>query len=167
MNKATPNSLMLNDFRIEKSLLPVTITLVDGLTLAGDVFIQASARHRFEMEDATEVMNASEGFFPLRLEIGSTLLVAKGQVRQVHVAFEHTAQPDWSVGIPTPVDIHLKDGTVLDGNLCIESMTGRTRVLDYLNRVTDRFLPLYRTDGLVLVSFSQIVHVRQLADATT
>lgn len=162
----TPNSLMLNDFRIEKSLLPVTISLVDGQALIGDVFIQASARHRFEMEDASEIMNAAEDFFPLRLKAGSTLLVAKGQVRDVRVTVEHMAQPDWSVGIPTPVEIHLRDGTRLDGKLCIESMTGRTRVLDFLNRATDRFLPLYQTEGLVLVSFSQLVHVRQLSDAT-
>ncbi|MEP7343789.1 MAG: hypothetical protein ABI877_00920 [Gemmatimonadaceae bacterium] len=164
MTKSTPNSLMLNDFRIEKSLLPVTIVLVDGQTLAGDVFIQASARHRFEMEDASEVMNAGETFFPLRLDSGSTLLVAKKQVRDVHVAAEYMAEPDWNVSIPTPVNIQLRDGTIFDGMLCIESMTGRTRVLDYLNRITDRFLPLYRTEGLVLVSFSQIVHVRQLND---
>jgi hypothetical protein len=163
----TPNSLMLNDFRIEKSLLPVTINLVDGEALKGDVFIQASARHRFEMEDASEVMNAGEGFLPLRLQAGSTLLIAKSQVRDVRVALAHMAQPDWTVGVPTPVEIQLRDSTVVDGKLCIESMTGRMRVLDYLNRATDRFLPLYREEGLVLISFAQIVHVRQVVDATT
>ena len=162
----TPNSLMLNDFRIEKSLLPVTITLVDGRSMSGDVFIQASARHRFEMEDASEVMNAGDEFFPLRLTAGPTLLVAKGQVRDVRVDREHMTQPDWSVGIPTPVEIKLRDGVAVEGTLCIESMAGRTRVLDYLNRTFARFLPLYQPEGLVLVSFSQVVHVRQLSDAT-
>lgn len=167
MTVTTPNSLMLNDFRIEKNLLPVAITLVDGQALGGDVFIQASARHRFEMEDATEVMNGAEAFFPLRLNSGSTVLISKAQVRDVRVAAEHTPQPDWSVGIPTPVSIQLVDGTMVDGKLCIESMTGRTRVLDFLNRASDRFLPLYRTEGLALIAFSQIVLVRQLVDATT
>ena len=162
----TPNSMMLNDFRIEKSLLPVTVSLVDGQALFGDVFIQASARHRFELEDASEVMNAGDEFFPLRLRNGSMLLVAKAQVRDVRVAEEHAVQPDWSVAIPTPVNIQLRDGSEVDGKLCIESMTGRTRVLDYLNRITDRFLPLYQTDGLILVAYAQIVHVRQLVDAT-
>ena len=166
MNMTTPNSLMLNDFRIEKSLLPVTVTLVDGQTLVGDVFIQASARHRFEMEDATEVMNAAECFFPLRLSTGPALLVSKAQVRDVSVAAEHASQPEWSVVVPTPVRIQLVDGSAFEGKLCLEAKMGNARVLDHLNRSAGRFLALYRNDDLLLVAMSQIVVVRQLIDAT-
>lgn len=162
----TPNSLMLNDFRIEKSPLPVAVTLLDGDLLDGDLFIQASAKHQFAMEDAAEVMNGAQAFFPLRLRSGSTLLVSKAQVRDVRVAPELVPETDWSVFVPTPVHVLLRDGTKLEGQLLIESNAGRTRVLDYLNHWTDRFLSLHRLDGLLLISLSQIVHVRQLSDAT-
>ncbi len=162
----TPNSLMLNDFRIEKTPLPVSVTLLDSDILVGDLFIQASAKHQFAMEDASEVMNTSDDFFPLRLRSGSTLLVAKGQVRDVRVAPEHIPATDWSVCVPTPVHIRLRDGSNLEGKFLIETNAGRTRVLDYLNHWTERFVSLYRADGLVLVNVSQIVHVRQLIDAT-
>ena len=165
MPMTKPDALMPNDFRIEKSLLPVTVTLVGGETLVGDVFIQASARHRFELEDAPEVMNAAEPFLPLRLRTGPTLLVAKGQVRDVRVALDHVSHPDWSVAVPAAVSVRLHDGTVVDGKLCIESVSGRMRVLDFLNRATDRFLPVYRADGLVLISFLQVLYIRQIGDA--
>ncbi|MFN8580641.1 MAG: hypothetical protein U0163_06630 [Gemmatimonadaceae bacterium] len=162
----TPNSLMLNEFRIEKSPLPVAVTLLDSEVLVGDLFIQASARHQYEMEDASEVMNTADAFFPLRLRTGSTLLVSKGQVRDVRVSPDHMSQTNWSVAVPTPVHIRLRDGSNLEGKFMIETNAGRTRVLDYLNHWTERFVSLYRADGLVLVNVSQIVHVRQLIDAT-
>ncbi|MBV6520477.1 MAG: hypothetical protein MNPFHGCM_00592 [Gemmatimonadaceae bacterium] len=163
----TPNYMMLNEFRIEKSLLPVSLRLMDGQVLNGDVFVQASARHRFEQEDAIEVMNNPSVFFPLRLSNGTTVLISKIQVREVHVAADHSAPPDWSVGVPTPVRIQLLDGAEVEGKLCVDPMPRSARALDYLNRATDRFLPVYRTDGLVLVALSQVVLVRQLVDAAT
>lgn len=166
MPMTTPNSLNANDFRIEKSLLPVSITLVDGEILTGDLYIQASAKHLFAKEDASEVMNAAESFFPLRLKSGSTLLVAKEQVRDVRVAREQLPADDVSVGIPTPVHCRLRDGSNIEGKLVVEFMAGRGRVLDHLNRASERFITLHRSEGVVLVNRSQIVHVRQLIDAT-
>ena len=41
-------------------------------------------------------------------------------------------------------------------------MSGRTRVLDYLNRVGERFLLLYTSHGIVLLNRSYIERVRPL-----
>ena len=158
---------MVNDFRIEKGRLPVDITLVDGEAIAGELFIQASARHRFAMEDAAEIMNAPDRFFPLRLRTDNTLLVAKDRVRDVQVTYEHATEADWSIGTLTPVTITLEGGAIYTGKFLVEPPLGRTRVLDFLNRTPDRFLTLYQDDGIVLVNRSEILHVRQLIDATT
>jgi hypothetical protein len=155
---------MVNEFRIEKSRLPVAITLVGGDAMAGELFIQASALHRFEMEDANEIMNAPDAFFPLRLQSGSTLLVAKAKVRDVQVGPDHAADPDWTLGTPAEVCVTLEGGTTYTGVLLLPHAAGRGRVLDALNRDGQRFLTLHQDDGLVLVNRAQIVHVRHMDD---
>ena len=48
------------------------------------------------------------------------------------------------------------------GNVYLESLSGRTRVLDYLNRVGERFLLLYTADGTLLLNRSFIERVHPL-----
>jgi hypothetical protein len=164
MPAPTPSTPMVNDFRIEKSRLPIAITLVSGDAMSGELYIQASALHRFQMEDASEIMNAPDAFFPLRLESGETLLVAKAKVRDVLVGPDHAADPDWSLGMPAGVCVTLDGGRTYTGRLLLPDAQGRGRVLDALNRDGNRFVSLHQDDGLVLVNRAQIVHVQHVDD---
>jgi len=156
---------MVNDFRIEKSRLPVELTLSGGEVLAGDLFVQASAKHRFEMADAPEVMNSAEPFFPLRILGGETLLVAREQVRDVRVAFEHAAVPDWAVGTVSHVRITLLGGAMVEGRVHIEAISARARVLDVLNYTDERFFPVFLDRQLILINRASVVHVQELSHA--
>jgi hypothetical protein len=53
-------------------------------------------------------------------------------------------------------------GTIHTGNVYLESLSGRTRVIDYLNRGGGRFLLLYTPNGTVLLNRSFIERVRPL-----
>jgi hypothetical protein len=69
---------------------------------------------------------------------------------------------EWQIGAPATVEVWLTGGAVHSGNVYLESVSGRTRVLDYLNRVGERFLLLYTAHGTVLLNRSFIERVRPL-----
>jgi hypothetical protein len=153
-----------NDFRIEKSRLPVVLITVDGQRLSGDLFVQASARSRLGYESAPDILNADDAYFPLATLDGNTLLVAKEQVRELLVAREDVEEPEWEIGTAASVEIHLVGGPTHSGTVLIELASARSRVLDYLNRSEQRFLTVYNESGVVLVNRRQIAWVAQVHD---
>lgn len=153
---------LFNDLRIEKTRLAVAVTLMSGTRVDGELYVQASGHHIGELEDAPEVLNSDEPFFPLALRGGGTILVAKDNVRTVTVA-RRDVHEDESLGIAARVEIALRDGERLSGSLIIEPVAGRTRVLDYLNRHQERFLTLFGRDSALLVNRALLERVRPLA----
>ena len=151
-----------NDFRIEKSRLPVVLNTTDGRRLSGDLFVQLSSRNTLGYESAPDILNAPEAFFPLATMDGHTLLVAKSHVRELLVAREDVEEPEWEFGTSARVEIQMVDGPLHTGTILIQLESARSRVLDFLNRLTERFLTVYTDDGVVLVSRARIAHVSQL-----
>jgi hypothetical protein len=151
-----------DDYRIEKSRLPIVLTTMGGDRIVGELFVQTSARSRVGLEDAPEIMSAPDPFFPVVTSDGTTLLLAKDRVRELHVAREDTDPEQWQLGSPVDVEVALSGGPVYRGTLMIESMSGRSRLLDYLNRYDERFLTLHVEGGLVLLNRGLIEHVRPL-----
>ncbi|MGH7712602.1 MAG: hypothetical protein ACREOG_15025 [Gemmatimonadaceae bacterium] len=154
--------LLFNDLRIEKRRLAVAVTLMSGTRIDGELFVQASGHYPGALEDAPEVLNASEDYFPLALHNGETVLVAKHNVRTVAVA-RRDVHEDESLGLPTRVEISLRDGERLSGSLLIEPIAGRSRLLDYLNRRQDRFLALFGRESVLLINRALLERVRALA----
>jgi hypothetical protein len=154
--------LLKNDYRIEKRRLPVAVTLMSGTRLDGELFIQSSGRYHGELEDAPEVLNAEDPFFPLALRNGDAILVAKENVRSVAVA-RRDVHEDEALGIPTRVEISLRDGERLTGSLIIEPVNGFSRVLDFLNRRQERFLPLFGRESVLLINRTLLERVRPIA----
>jgi hypothetical protein len=153
-----------NQYYIEKSRMPVAVTLLGGERLAGELFIQASARYFSALEDAPEFMNAPEQFFPFRLADGTTVLIAKEHVLAVDVPHDHVPASSWTFGETALVEVVMQEGSTHRGVLQIEHFAGHERVLDHLNRVADVFLALQRPDGMTLVNRFRIVLVRPLDD---
>ncbi len=152
---------MIDDLRIEKARLPVVLVTVDGQRITGDLFVQASARNRLGHETAHEVLNAPEPFFPIATMKGSTLLLAKEQVRELFVAREDADDSEWEFGTPAEVDVVMQGGARHIGTILVQQVTGRRRVLDYLNRLTERFVALHKDDGIALLNRARIAHVCQ------
>ncbi len=153
--------LLVNDLRIEKRRLAVAVSLMSGTRIDGELFVQASEHYHGQLEDAPEVLNSSDAYFPLALRTGETVLVSKENVRTVAVA-RRDVHEDEALGISTRVEIGLRDGERLSGNLIIEPVAGRSRILDYLNRRQERFIMLFGRESVLLINRVLLERVRPI-----
>src|SRR5689334_23452041 len=150
-----------NDYRIQKERLAAVVVTVGGERMTGDLFVQARPRNRDGREEAADILNSAEPFFPMLTTDGQLFLVAKERVREVESRDPMPAD-EWQIGAPATVEVWLTGGAVHSGNVYVESLSGRTRILDYLNRVGERFLLLYTAHGTVLLNRSFIERVLPL-----
>ena len=153
---------LANDYRIQKERLTVVLTTTSGERIAGDLFVQTTARNRFGREGAHDIANAAEPYFPMRTASGETLLLAKDNVRDIAVGPDPDPPESWCIGEAMTIELRLVDGAVHVGVVYLDSASGRTRVLDYLNRLHDRFLILHVPDGSLLVNRRMIERVRPI-----
>ncbi len=153
---------LTNDYRIEKERLTVVLTMTNGDRLGGDLFVQSSPRNRYGREDACDIANSAEPFFPLLADGDATVLVAKDNVRDIAMTGESGSDGAWDFGEPTTIEVTVVGGTVHTGVIHVDSVSGRSRVLDFLNRLHDRFLLLRRADGALLVNRQFIERVRDI-----
>ncbi|HVX38482.1 MAG TPA: hypothetical protein VHB25_02825 [Gemmatimonadaceae bacterium] len=149
----------MSEYRIEKIRRGVTLRLAGGATLAGDVFVQPTARFRAGPQDPAELFNEPEPFIPIATVEDELILVAKDQV--AHVQFPGDSADTAIEGIAdAAVDVWLADGTSLSGVLRLETRADRSRVLDFLNDEHQRFLALQTPFGICLVNRRHITQVR-------
>jgi hypothetical protein len=150
----------MHEFRIEKDRCSVMLSLVSGETIAGTMFVQHADESDPRRESARDVLNSPEGFFPIETADGETLLVAKDRV--VDVLAEMPRDDDElrrASARSARLDIVLSGGVVRSGLVLLELPTGQPRLLDYLNRLSDRFLMLYAAEGTRLVNRALIERV--------
>jgi hypothetical protein len=150
-----------NDYRIHKDRLAAVLVMAGGERLTGELFVQASPRNRYGKEEAPDILNSAEPFFPMLTTDGELFLVAKDRVRELE-SRDPMPVDEWQIGEPATIEVVLSGGAVHTGNVYLESLRGRTRVLDFLNREGERFLLLYTARGTVLLNRSFIERVRPL-----
>ena len=150
-----------SDFRIEKERLPVTVTTESGERLSGEMFVQSYARRRLGREEAVDVLNDNDPYFPLALPDESMLLIAKQRVRDVEVPVGEG--PGEGTGArPVTVEIVVAGGDAFLGEVRLEVPFERPRLLDFLNRLQQRFITLHTADGIRLINSRLIERVRPL-----
>lgn len=154
----------IGDYRIEKFRYPVVLTMIGGERLSGDMFVQSIVPFRDGPEEPPDVLNGAERFFPLATAEGDTLLVAKDQVAEAEaVIVETDDDAALRAGLrAVVVELTLANGMVRSGAMLIAQPTDRPRLLDYLNRLSDRFIALRTTDGVRFINRLQITRVRPL-----
>jgi hypothetical protein len=150
---------MTTDFRIDKLRVPVSLIMLGGEELNGNMFVQSVSPNRTGREEIPDVLNGEEAFFPLAQE-GGTLLVAKDQVREVVVRGDFSSAFVQTNARRVPVELTLTDGAIRTGEVYLEMPEQRPRVLDFLNRYAQRFVVLYAAGGVCLINRSLIEHVR-------
>jgi len=155
---------MNNDYRIEKDRVAVVLTTTSGERIAGDMFVQPYARYRTGREGAPDIMNHPEPYFPLAVETGDTLIVAKERVVEVAVeAIEEEGMTAEELGArPAMIEIVLAGGVVRQGSVFLEVPLDRPRLLDFMNRLHTRFLTLHTAEGIRLLNRNCIERVRPL-----
>ena len=155
-----------NDYRIEKDRLPVVLVTTGGERLAGELFVQTHARYRSGPEEAPDLMNDDEPFFPFAVAGGDTLLIAKDHVREVEVPHGHSSMPEEDDGVSglrrALIELTLSDGSIAAGAVYLEVQVNRPRLLDFLNRYDRRFVTLYANGAARLVNRRLIERVRPL-----
>ncbi|MBC7893810.1 MAG: hypothetical protein H7066_00265 [Cytophagaceae bacterium] len=154
---------IVNDFHIEKIRLPVVVVTTAGERLAGDLFAQANPRLPSGHEDVPDLLNGPEPYFPLGTAGRRTLLCAKSRVREVHFTIDAVDVTAWTLGTPVSVCVGLDDGSTVAGTLLVEVDAAGQRVLDFLNRFPNRFLPVHTSSDVVLINRDHIVHVEQVS----
>jgi hypothetical protein len=155
----------VNQYRVETAQKAVILTMRGGEELRGSVFIHCSSYRPFELEDVSELFNSDNPFFPLELETGEVILVAKERVAEVAAdrGDSDSDQPPREAPAPTALlQIVLVGGEVRLGSIRLEAPPDRARVLDYLNALTWRFLTLYTSNEARLINRSLIDRVRPL-----
>ena len=156
--------VLIGDYHIEKFRYPVIVTMTDGSRIVGDMFVQSIAPFRTGPEEPPDILNDAEPFFPLAAEDGDTLLLAKDHVAEVEAVLPE--RDDLSAPLaglrPAVVEVSLVGGVTRGGSLLMERHADRPRLLDYLNRLTDRFLTLQSTEGVRLINRRLILRVRPL-----
>ena len=157
---------MTNDYRIEKERFQVVVTTIDGEELVGDMFLQPYSPRRSGPESPVDVLNDDDPFFPLALDEGDTLLLAKTGVRDVVIpdeALDEVEEDYAAIGARlASVELTLVGGDTCVGSVRLEMPDERPRLLDFLNRYHRRFLPLQTQGGTRLVSWQCIERVRPL-----
>ena len=155
-----------NDYRIEKARCQVAVTTLDGERIVGDVFLQAHAQRRHGPEVPADLFNGDDPFFPLALEDGGVLFLAKERVREVEVPDDRVPgedDPYTEVGVRyAAVELTLLGNVAREGSIRVEMPYERPRLLDFFNRLAERFLTLYADDGVRLVNRRCIERVRPL-----
>ena len=154
----------MNGYRIEKIRCRVIVRTHSGETITGEIFLQPFARPGGENERPQDILNNTDPFFPVALADGDTLLVAKEQVLELSMDRDDDEEPDAidALARPMVVEIRLVSGEKHAGAIFLEMPTERPRLLDFLNRDSERFLTLHGTERRFLINRRGIEHVRPL-----
>ena len=150
------------DLHIEKFRYPVVVTMVDGARIVGDMFVQSIAPYRTGSEEPPDILNDPDAYFPLAAADGETLLVAKEHVAEVEAVLPGRDEETLAGVRPTVVEVVLSTGLVRGGSILLPAHVDRPRLLDFLNRLTERFITLQSTEGVRLINSRLIARVRPL-----
>lgn len=154
---------IVDEYRIEKERLEVTLTMMSGEGVHGFVFVQPPLLGHSSHQEPSALFNEAEPFFPLELPSGEVLLVAKARVVEVSgLPLDEEAEAIRASAPMALLEITLAGGVTHFGSMRLEVRADRPRLLDFLNDSTDRFLTLYTDQGLRLVNRVLIECVRPL-----
>lgn len=156
-----PFSLSGRDYRIAKQRCQLVLRLETGAPFSGAIFVHPSSHRPTGFEEPIDVLNGSEPFFPMELEDGEVILLAKDRVVEIWGLEE----PDddelrRASARSATLEITMSDGVVHTGTVMLEMPAERPRIVDFLNNLRDRFLCLHSADGIRLINRSLIDRVR-------
>lgn len=153
----------LDDYRIQKHRLDVTLALAHGTTIRGHIFVHLPVPGHHGFDDPAVLLNDRDPFFPMETESGEVLLIAKSQVAELSGL--PVGEEDELLRRSTPMallEVRLAGGISHYGSMRLEVRTGRPRLLDFLNDATQHFLTLYTDQGIRLINRAWIECVRPL-----
>ena len=152
----------LNSYHVEKLRRAVNIVLIDGRRLDGEVFLFERSRLGATPEEPLDLLNDELPFFPLSCGKDQLILIAKDHVSRVEAEVHDIGGTGELADGLMGVDISLRDGTAISGFVPLEKRGEQTRLLDYLNSYTKRFIPVFWGEQVCFVNRGLIASVSQL-----
>ena len=153
----------MSEYRIEKLRRRVQVTLANGRSLHGDVFVQAYNRFREGHEEPLDLLNDDSLFLPLVLDSGEAYLVHKTQIAVACCALPEGDDAAERGVVGMRVEITLVDGSAHVGSIFPEVRADRNRLIDILNDGLQPFYSLFTADELRLVNRLHTAYVRPVA----
>lgn len=158
----------MSELWIEKHRVEATVTLSDGRTMQGCVFVSAFNATHSGPESVKDLMNDGPGFFPLELKApeGAAIHLLNRQ----HVLFvtlgsdeelRHSA--DLEVATRRPVVVVLDNGARLEGFVPVLGPRGRDRLSDH-TRWGEAFWYLEVPPATVIVNANRVIELLERKD---
>ena len=154
---------MQSDYRIEKTGVPVALLTTSGERLTGEVFLQPYVQHRRGREQVSDLLNGVEPFFALRCADGAIRFLQKERLAEAALLEPMQEDDGGHLGArEAVVELMLATGESYTARVHYEVPTARPRLLDWLNRLEQRFILVHAETGLRLVNWRLLNAVRLL-----
>lgn len=152
----------MTDFVQPRATTAARITLTQGASRAGTIYLGARVLRHDGPETPLEMLNRADPFFPFRPDDGGEiLLVAKGQIVALQVDQSPISDPDrLSAAKQVRLELVLDNGATLVGQASVELPEHQSRALDYLNAGTEAFFAITTEEHTHYVNRAHVLFAR-------
>lgn len=150
----------MSEYRVEKVRQRVDLTLINGVHLAGDIFLQAATPHHVGPEEPVDALNAEAPFLPLEQPSGDVVIVQKSHIFTLITRLPERDDTVELGVLGMHVEFTLSDGGVWAGSVFPEQPADRPRLVDFLNDTPRRFIALFTRDRAVVVNREHVSFAR-------
>ncbi len=147
--------------KIPKKLKEVTLWVHPEGRVVGSLFLREQSVNHAGEEEPLEVLNQAEHFIVLQRDQPEELRFYN-RASIIRLEYPGDPTPCQAGGdiAPLPCQLHMMDGSLIGGTICEPLPPDHSRLFDYLNRDSDRFLRMYVDEATVcLVNKSYIIQV--------
>lgn len=123
--------------KIETIKKQVEVVFQDGSRMKGSLFLSPASAHRWGEESIEELLNGERRYLPMELITKEVVLLSKGAIVMA-VSKEKETEPTPTNASKIPVDIVLRSGEMLRGDIHNDLPMTHSRLSDTLNH-TDAF----------------------------
>lgn len=151
----------MEQWRVEKKQVQVTLTTTDGTVLNGDLYLATTSSHHVGPERVVDLFNGDNDFVPFKASgAKEAVILNRNNLLEIIVGETEEALPYLTASSPTvrEVTVFLNGGETRQGKLMYVMPPEDSRVSDFLNN-TDRFFPLVIDDKTHLLLRSSVVRV--------
>jgi hypothetical protein len=151
------------DYQIEKTRSPVVLMTTTGERVEGDVFLQSYVLHRHGPEEVSDLLNGPEPFLAVRGRDGVIRFLQKERIAEAELLDPPSEDDARRLGAREAcVELTRVTGESYTARIFYEVPTARPRLLDWLNRLEQRFILVHATAGPRLVNWRTLTVVRPL-----
>ena len=150
--------------KVPKRQVPVTLWVHPEGRVVGSMFLHLPSPDSYHTEQPWDVINEAADFVAIKLDDPDQMrFYNKSSI--VRLEYRDGASSLLGEGVPLPCMITMMDGSLIEGEICKATPIERSRLYDYMNDTSERFLKLRSNEvDVLLVNKSYVVHI-SAADA--